>query len=316
MEKNLNPTIAAIDLGSNGIRLSIAQSTPTKTLHYQIIHQSRKPIRLGTDAFSTGLISQSSLDQIITALQQFRSELDQHHVQNYRAIATSAARNCSNISQLTTAANTQAQIKLEVITPHEEATLLHQAIQSHHQINPNQPTLILDMGGGSIELILTQQQNKITIQSLPLGPVRLLQTLTQENNSTTLNQLLQPATQQLQNWLNENTQPDQSPISTTAYAVGGNIEALADSRNQLIPNQSSSPHEFDLRELQEILSILNRFTTEERMAKSHWHRDRADIIEIAAEILLMIMQQTNLEKLRIPRLSIRDGILTQLFHRS
>ena len=141
--------LAAIDIGSNAIRLAIANKRSTG-LH--ITYRSREPVRLGSSVFASGRIDDAIFEDLKAALSQFKNQMDNHNVLKYRAIATSAMREAKNQAEVVEALAATTGIQVEVISGEEEARLVSAAISQKVNINDGN-YLFIDIGGGSIELV-------------------------------------------------------------------------------------------------------------------------------------------------------------------
>ncbi|HLW43873.1 MAG TPA: hypothetical protein VKS00_05245, partial [Candidatus Acidoferrales bacterium] len=166
--------IAAIDAGSNAIRLVIAEAK--SSVEIQILDVERAPVRLGHRAFTKRRFSRMTIDNAVHAFRRFKQLLDRYGVQHCRAVATSAAREARNRDDLIRRIRRTTGIELEVIDSSEEARLVRSAILgalSHKLL----PRLIVDLGGGSLEISLLRKRTPEKIFALPLGSVRLMETL-------------------------------------------------------------------------------------------------------------------------------------------
>ena len=146
--------LAAIDAGSNAIRLVIARATSPK--HIEILDNERASVRLGHNAFTRHIIGSDTIDRATRAFRQFRDRMDQYNVGAYRAVATAAAREARNHRRLMDRVRRKAGIELEVISGEEEARLVCQAVQWALG-DRAQPRVIFDLGGGSLELNFYQR---------------------------------------------------------------------------------------------------------------------------------------------------------------
>src|SRR5579871_6235572 len=160
---------AAIDLGSNAIRLRIVEATAPADRNTQLslpepstkgsaepwreIVNLRAAVRLGTEVFLTGRLAPASIGQACGALREFRRAMDEAHVDAYRAVATSAVRESKNAATLVERARREAGVELDVIEGIEEARLIELAVVRRLQLGAER-ALLVDLGGGSTELTL------------------------------------------------------------------------------------------------------------------------------------------------------------------
>jgi exopolyphosphatase/guanosine-5'-triphosphate,3'-diphosphate pyrophosphatase len=165
------PTFAAIDIGSNSVRLKIAsvQQHRLKTLH-----EDREVVRLGESVFQTGVISPDAMANTIRALKRFQKAVQLHVVDKVRVVATSAMRDARNAAAFTAWVKSATGWQVEVISGLEEGRLIHLGIVT---LEPGARgrCVLIDLGGGSCEITLSDQGRIKEMVSLPLGAVRLQQ---------------------------------------------------------------------------------------------------------------------------------------------
>jgi exopolyphosphatase/guanosine-5'-triphosphate,3'-diphosphate pyrophosphatase len=166
------PRYAAIDIGSNSVRLAVAEvetGRPARTLASE-----REVTRLGTSVFSEGSVSKEAMDNLCRVLERFRAIIERHHVMGARAVATSAVRDARNQDEFLRRVTLSAGVPVEIISGIEEARLIHAGVQAVWP-HPEQRLLIIDIGGGSAEIIVGENGRMKAAFSKPLGAVRLKQ---------------------------------------------------------------------------------------------------------------------------------------------
>src|ERR1700722_13358428 len=164
--------LASIDIGSNAIRLFVGQKS--KSGRVTVLEDQRASVRLGKDAFSAGYIRPVTQQELERALKHFREICDHLRVHRIRAVGTSALRDSSNSRKVIENLRQRTGIKVSLIDGHREAVLLHRAV--NHAIDLRGKTALLaDMGGGSLEVVLSRTSRLISMHTLPLGTVPLLE---------------------------------------------------------------------------------------------------------------------------------------------
>ena len=166
------PRYAAIDIGSNSVRLAVAEAEvgrPVRTLATE-----REVTRLGTSVFSEGSVSKEAMDNLCRVLERFRGIIEKNHVMAARAVATSAVRDARNQDEFLRRVTVSAGVPVEIISGIEEARLIHAGVQAVWP-HPEQRMLIIDIGGGSAEVIVGENGRMKAAFSKPLGAVRLKQ---------------------------------------------------------------------------------------------------------------------------------------------
>src|SRR5580704_16517765 len=165
------PTFAAIDLGSNSVRL---KSATVHQHHLKTLHEDREVVRLGESVFQTGVISPDAMANTIRALKRFQKAVQLHVADKVRVVATSAMRDARNAAAFTAWVKSATGWKVEVISGLEEGRLIHLGVVTH-EAGAKGRCVLIDLGGGSCEVTHSDQGRIKEMVSLPLGAVRLQQ---------------------------------------------------------------------------------------------------------------------------------------------
>src|SRR5580693_2982720 len=171
------PTFAAIDIGSNSCRLAIASVQQHKL---KILHEDREVTRLGESVFDTGVISPEAMANTIRALKRFQKATQAHVVDQVRVVATSAMRDARNSEAFRAWVKSTTGWDVEVISGLEEGRLIHLGVVTHEP-GAKGRCLLIDLGGGSCEVTLSDAGRVKEMVSLPLGAVRLQQEFLQHD---------------------------------------------------------------------------------------------------------------------------------------
>jgi exopolyphosphatase / guanosine-5'-triphosphate,3'-diphosphate pyrophosphatase len=296
--------LAAIDAGSNAFRLMIARVRSADD--WEIVESLRAPVRLGHSAFTSGKFDRKTLRDATAAFREFRSVMDSHGVFAYRAVATSAAREASNRHVLIERIHQQAKIELEVISGEEEARLVRVAtLRALRNFDP--PRFILDLGGGSLEI---SELRKGVLQrsiGLPLGTVRLMEAFQSQGtiHEHCANDIWLHVLSVLQSALANRPRS----TSTIAVACGGNAETLA----LLAPGpRTSGLGTLNARLLGDRLWHILQLDVEGRMKTFGVRRDRAEVMGVAAIVLVTVARWLRLRYMITPRVGVREGLLHEL----
>ena len=165
--------LAAIDVGSNSIHLLIADVSAEG--HLEVVDRVKEVVRLGRRSFSTGLLSEEAMDLAVRVLTHFRRLVEMRHVDRMRAVATSAVREARNRRQFIARIGSETGVQVEVISGREEAQLIYHAAQ-HALGLEGGPHLLVDLGGGSLELVLVEDRRALWMKSAKLGAARTAET--------------------------------------------------------------------------------------------------------------------------------------------
>jgi len=296
--------IAAIDAGSNAVRLSIVRAY--SALDIEPLHNERYPLRLGEGVFVRNRFSEDIFKKAAKAFRHFRDCMDEFAVTQYRAVATSATREAANRKAFVRRMQQKSGIRLEVISALEESRLGREAVFA--ALGPDQQArCIADLGGGSLELSVLRDHEVLQTAQLPVGTVRLMTTLNLHGNV--------PPTQaeQVRKYLRALLESKLSGRPNLAdgltVALGGNAETLA--------NVAPGPRHhgvttLELSLLRERLPELLRMDIRDRMKAYGVRRDRADVMGIAAIIFVTLGRYLNVRSLAVPAVGIREGVVHEI----
>ena len=298
-------TIAAIDAGSNAIRMVIGQVD--EVLKVKVLENIRLPVRLGQDVFSKGYLEQKTICQTEEAFQRFKRVAESYNVQRLRAVATSAAREAANGDVLVDRIARTSGIELERISGEEEARLIHQAVVNSLNLT-NKRTLMIDIGGGSIEVTTSTGQDIISTDSYALGTVRLLEKLEAGNiNQDAFSKLVQEYAAAARFRIEQDIGAEKVQI---CVGTGGNVEEIGRLRQKLLKGESE--RFVTLEELKEVTGRLSGLSYRERIQKWKLRPDRADVILPACIVLYTIAREARVKHILIPNVGLKDGILLDI----
>ena len=296
--------IAAIDAGSNAVRLSVARAY--SALDIEPLQTERYPLRLGESVFLRPHFSEDVFKKAAKAFRHLREIMDDFGVTRYRAVATSATREARNHDAFVRAIKRKSGIALEVISPSEESRLGREAVFA--ALGPEAvPRCIVDLGGGSLEISILRNHSVEQGAQLPVGTVRLLTTLD-------LPGVIRPAQgEQVRRYvralLESKLVPRPNLNDGIAVALGGNAETLAD----LAPGpRVHGLQTMELSLLRERLPDILERDVRERMKTYGVRKDRADVMGIAAIIFLTLGRYLSLRLFAIPGVGVREGLLHEI----
>ena len=283
--------LAAIDIGSNAVRLLIANTyiednNPT----YKKISLIRLPIRLGNDVFSKGKISQKKIEILIEAVKTFRSIMKIHKVSKYVAVATSAMRGAKNAKKIISKIYKETNLKVQMISGDLEAAYILQLFKNNLNIK-NENYLFIDVGGGSTEVNLLANGKIISSQSFKVGTVRLMNS---SDNTVVKN---------LCDWIITKTKKINNII---VIGTGGNA-------NKILKILDKPPYAIiEFNSLLRLSKKVKKYTINERIIKLKLNPDRADVIEPALEIYINALKFSNSNKFMVPRIGLADALIMSL----
>lgn len=285
---------AAIDIGSNGVRLLIANVIVFKKKEPQFKKSSlvRVPIRLGEDVFSKGEISKKNTKRMCDAMQAFQLLMKVHGVEKYKACATSAMREAKNKEEITSRILKTSGVEIDIINGKTEAEIISSTDLSKF-IQSDKSYLYVDVGGGSTEFTFFSEGHLIHSKSFPLGTVRLLDNNVNEN-----------IWKDVKKWLSKHSQ---GLLKLSLIGSGGNINKIF----KMSGKKEGKPLSYIY--LNSYYKFLNQMTYNERISELDLNSDRADVIIPASKIYLNAMKWSGANKIYVPKIGLSDGIIKSLY---
>lgn len=293
--------VAAIDVGSNAIRFVCAEfAGPTEFVK---LVEERVPVRLGHDVFLTGRLAPEAAEAALEALRSFRHRLGEAGISHYRAVATSAVREASNGERFIERVRAETGLELEAITGSEEARLVHVAVRSRISLSGGQ-WILVDLGGGSVEVSLVDEHGIHWSESHTMGSVRLLEELSVAGAEPgRFRQLLEEYAATLKI-------PRTAAAVRGLIATGGNIESLA--RLAGAAPRLDRVSELPISALRGTIETLAQLSYRQRVEQLGLREDRADVILPAALVYERVAVLAGVDTLLVPHVGVKEGLLIDL----
>ena len=286
---------AAVDIGSNAIRLLIAtviekEGFPTQFKKTSLV---RLPIRLGADVFLEGNISSSNYKRLLDAMQAYSLIIKTHKVVAFRACATSAMREAKNGKEIVSKLKAATGIDIQIIDGNDEAAIIA-STDLKQLISDNKVFLYVDVGGGSTEFTVFANGKNIASHSFKLGTVRIINGMVED-----------AIWEQAQQWVNQHTK---AFSKINVIGSGGNINSI---------------YRFSEKKVGQPLSYLfmsnfyekvKQYDYNQRVFELKMNPDRADVIIPATRIYLSAMKWAKAKNMYVPKIGLADGIVKQLYN--
>ena len=299
------PILAALDIGSNAMRLAIA--TVDADRHITIQDVLREPVRLGQDVFTTGVITERTIELACDALLRFRQAIDGHGAKHVRVVATSAMRDAVNREIFLDRVQQATGLEISIIGPEEEARLIHLAVKEKVDLHDRLAVLV-DIGGGSTEITLAADGEILSTASYRMGSVRLLHTLGDRTvDERQVQQLIQEYVDATQRRISREIGDRKIDL---CIGTGGNLESLGDLRREVLGAERDTM--VPAAELDQLVTKLTSLTYQERVQQLRLRPDRADVIVPAALIIQRILRICRANELLVPRVGLKDGLLLDI----
>ncbi|MDR3704973.1 MAG: ethanolamine ammonia-lyase reactivating factor EutA [Paludibacteraceae bacterium] len=285
--------VAAIDIGSNAVRLLISSiSEDEEGISFKKILLIRVPLRLGEDSFSVGKITKSRALKLIKLITAFKNLMEVHEVESYRACATAAMREAKNGQKIVEKIKEKTDINIEIIDGGEEAKMIYESHMAD-RLNVNKNYLYVDVGGGSTEISVIVAGELADSKSFNVGTIRMLRKKVTETELENMNDFLRTVKEKF------------APVEI--IGSGGNINKL----HRLA--KLGREDVLNIRELENMYHNLKQLSLEERMEKYELNLDRADVIVPASEIFLHIANISGISDIYVPTFGLVDGIVHKVY---
>ena len=341
------PTFAAVDIGSNSCRLKIA-----RVLAHQLrtLAEDREVTRLGASVFESGLVSPEAMAATIQALKRFQHAVQTHGVDKIRVVATSAMRDARNAGAFQAWVKAETGWTMEIISGLEEGRLIHQGVMAGGALEGGPMkggaragsapgaraglggrVLLVDLGGGSCEITLSEHKRIKETISLPLGAVRLTEEFLTDDPAPA------EGLARMRRWIQRELRRAHRRIQpagvSAVIGTSGTAAALADAcgaagkpvrrsgrAGKPAKQQDKSPIQpgstpagtAATKDIHKLAAKLAKMTLAEREAVEGIGPRRAEIIVAGAEVFSELLESFTLKGFRYSPLGLRDGILAQM----
>ena len=287
---------AAIDIGSNAVRLLIADIIENNaSVSFKKNTLVRVPLRLGDDAFLDHHLSERKSTDLLKTMSAFRNLMDVYKVTDYMALATSAMREAKNGEDVSRQIKLESNIELEIVTGQKEAQIIYSS-HAEQNIDKNKNYLYIDVGGGSTELSLFSGGELWASRSFNIGTIRMLD-----------NQDTDESWEEMKEFLRDNSRPFKV---ISGIGTGGNINKLY----RMSEEKEGEPLSFS--QLKSLYSYLTSFSLKDRINVLGLNQDRADVIIPACEIYITVMKAANIKNMYVPTVGLVDGIIQTLIEKN
>ena len=284
--------LAAIDIGSNAIRLLIKRVVIDKKLvNTNKILLLRVPLRLGEDVFKEGRILDDKREKLLKVIASFKLLMEVNEVDDYRACATSAMREAKNGIEVRDYIYSMSEVYIDLIDGEEEASLIFSNWKTAG-LSIKKTYLYVDVGGGSTEVTLLKNGQRIKSRSFKIGAVRLLKSTVKDAVWKKLKDFIISVVHEQENVL--------------TIGTGGNISKIF-KVSGIKANGFISYHD-----IEGIVNAMESFELKERIEKFNLKPNRADVIVFAGKIYLYVMRSAGSTNMLVPKMGLGDGIINEL----
>ena len=297
--------VAVMDLGTNTFHLLITDGDGNETVHKQVA------VKLGEGGINKGFIVPEAFDRGLAAMQQFKALLVKHKVHRVRAIGTSAMRSAANGQDFIAKVEATTGITIEVISGDQEAYYIYRGVKASGALSEKN-TLIMDIGGGSVEFIICNAEQIFWKHSFEIGAARLMEKFHQTDpipneSILALNNYLETALKELS-------------TAASQYAIHNLLGSSGVFETYLILIEQNSQsdltktklYDFRLPELIDVTNKLISSTREERAANKTIIPVRIDMIVVASILARFVIRKLELTEVAMSTYSLKEGVLAEM----
>lgn len=287
---------AAIDIGTNAARLLVGEVTQEDG-HFFVnkVSYTRVPLRLGEDVFGNGRISKKKAEHFIKTMKAFSLISEIFEVKALRACATSAMREAKNAKIIQKRILDETGVDIDIISGDEEGELIFGTFFLM-DIDKTVPFMVIDVGGGSTEISVFENGERVASKSFEIGTLRLLKGKTRKT-----------IWEEMQDWLDNHCDLNQVH---TIYATGGNINKA----HKLLGAGHMEPISY--ANLLKLKIELEPLTLRQRMDRYQLKPDRADVLVPALDIYCYLLKKLGNPDIVVPKIGLSDGIVYDLHMKS
>ncbi|MEO6851169.1 MAG: exopolyphosphatase [Mucilaginibacter sp.] len=301
---------AVMDLGTNTFHLLIAEGDINN--FRELVHE-HIAVKIGEGGINKGIILPAAFERGIETMKQFNEQIASNNVQKVKAIATSALRNASNGNDFVNRVKAETGIQIEIITGDREAAYIYNGVKASGALS-EQNALIIDIGGGSVEFILGNNERLIWKQSFEIGAARLMEMFHHTDP-------IPPASVEALNLYLENSLGDLFEAlkgKTISNIIGSSgafetfAELIASARSDSFDIKQVKVYDFDSEELLEVMDKMIVSSHAQRLCNKCIVPVRVDMIVVSSLITRFIMQKLNIGNVSLCTYSLKEGVLAEM----
>jgi len=300
----MNNRIAVIDLGTNTCNLLIAEY---QDLSYEILYQGKEVVKLGKNGIDKNRLTEDGLNRAISAIRKHQEQISKFNVSEVVIIATSAIREAINKEWFQQQVEENTGLELQIISGEKEAQLIFDGVKlAFDEIDDH--SLILDIGGGSNEFILTQSNRPIWKQSFPLGMARIIEQIPPSNPITP------EEIDQINDWFSSRLESLWQQLNNiqipSLIGCSGAFDTLTDIIDQTDPGTKTRiKQEIEMDDFNRIYKILIQSTTAERTEMKGMESIRIEMIVPSVLFIKLVIDRLKIRKIYQTDFALREGVL-------
>jgi exopolyphosphatase/guanosine-5'-triphosphate,3'-diphosphate pyrophosphatase len=300
--------VGFVDIGTNSVRLLVVRFNPNHS--FSILSKKKQQVRLGEGEFENEELTPEAIDRAVVVCKTFVELARTFACEEFVAVATSATREAANQNELLSRLRREAHLDVRVISGREEARLIYMGVASGVNLGERQ-VLLIDIGGGSTELIMGNKQEYTYLESLKLGSIRLTnQYFSASDTGAVSHERYKKLQHHVKNQIVHVVNKIRSEKPDIAIGSSGTIMNLAEIANRTL-HQNSGPSNGNLshRDVKKVIAMLCALPVSQRRNVPGMNPERADIIIAGAAIIDTLMKELGLESITTTTRGLQDGLL-------
>jgi exopolyphosphatase/guanosine-5'-triphosphate,3'-diphosphate pyrophosphatase len=298
--------IAAIDVGSNSIRMIVADVRPDGSM--DVVDEMKAHPRLGRGLEASNALSTEAMDLAVDGLQRMVTLAKQLGAHRIDAVATSAVRDAQNAELFVARVKQATGVKLRIISGDDEARLMFRSALAHFDLGEGR-SVIMDIGGGSLELALAAEGVVDRLTSLPLGAIRLTERYLEEPSPKRMRKLRKAVRKAIKPIISGRDWRGARVIGSGGTFT--NLAGLYLHRKGAFNAMSVHETAISRHDVEHILDQLTEMSVEERRATPGINPDRADIIVAGVAAVAEVLARVDAREVIVSRYGIREGLLLE-----
>lgn len=301
--------IAVIDLGTNTFHILIA-STEADTV--EVLHREKVAVKIGEGGINAQIIIDEAQARAIAALTHFKKVAEAYGADEIYATATSAIRNASNREEITNRIYEETGIHVKVISGEEEAELIYGGVKKAMHLSRSK-SLIMDIGGGSVEFIIADNRQSYYKQSFEIGAQRLLDLFHAHDP------ILPGEVERLMSYLEENLRPLSQAVALlkpdTLIGSSGSFDTLSDiycMANKIAQDEDATEYPLTIESFHPIYQELLQKNRDERLQIPGMIPLRVDMIVVASCLIQFVLEKYPITSIRVSAYALKEGLLDRV----
>lgn len=305
----MSETLAIIDLGTNTFHLLLAEIDERED--FKIQEKFKEPVEFGEHGLDSGQISPQAYERGLQAIRRLHQIIASRQVAEVRAFATSAIRSASNGKEFIARVKEETGMEIKVINGNEEASLIFEGVRNGIQLPPDSDVLVLDIGGGSVEFIVTRDGKPMLLRSLDIGAARLLGRFQPSDpmKPADLRGIREYLYQTMSGLLGELKEFDIRLLVGASGTYETLSAMIAHRKKDYLSSENLNSYRYSAREFRELHKVLLHSTIEERLVIPGMDPLRAEMICMGSLLIEILLEEIGVKEMMVSTYALKEGIL-------